>query len=114
MPRIRSETVQDWLQGVTHRPGWTIASAGEVDGGAFITILVTEPDTNNPAGGEFQICPLWRVPDEVHTRDQFYDWILDICIPGIDTHERWEWFRVGGEKWRDPHAQGMPAFAVDF
>jgi hypothetical protein len=79
----------------------------------YLSIHATEPDTNNPEHSRFSATPLFQVPDTIETPEQFYDWILDVCIPGVDTHERWEWFRVGGKPWRDVHAPGMPAFSVD-
>lgn len=105
-------TIGDWLQGLTYKPGWEVRDAGRADGHHYITVRATEPDTNNPAG-QFSTSPLFRIPEGV-TQEQFYDWILDVCIPGIETHERWEWLRINGQKWRDPHAPGMPAFATDF
>jgi hypothetical protein len=109
---VTESTLNGWLKGVTHRPDWVIKYAGNVDGDHYVTVRATEVDT--VTGGVFVTSPLFRVPAEMCTAAQFYDWLLDVCIPGIDTHERWEWFRVGGVKWRDPHAPGMPAFATDF
>jgi hypothetical protein len=100
----------DWLCGVTYKPGWAIRHAGVFGGDEYIVVEATGPDSNDP-GGRFSASPLFKVPDGV-SREQFYDWIVDDCIPGVECHERWEWFRVGGVKWRDPHASSMPAFAT--
>lgn len=103
----------EWLQGVTYKPGWAIEYADPWRGEDYIIVRATEPDVCNP-GKVFHTSPSFRVPDEVVTRQQFLDWVIDTCIPGVEAHERYEWFRVGGQHWRDPHAPGMSAFAVDF
>jgi hypothetical protein len=110
---MNQETLKEWLAPVTHRPGWQIEAAGHVDGTDYITILAVGQDTNDPTKW-FRTSPLFRVPKDIDTPTQLYNWILDVCIPGIDTHERLEWFKVDGQKWRDVHAPGMPAFATDF
>jgi len=109
---INETTLREWLRPVTYRPGWEIRSY-RLSRGLCIIIKAIGEDTNDPQK-QFSASPLYYVPDEIFTPDQLYDWILDVCIPGIDTHERWEWFRVDGQKWRDPHAPHMPAFAVNF
>lgn len=111
MSDVESPTIQDWLRGVTYKPGWTIEFAGQHEGNAYIVVRATEPDVCNP-GEIFTTAPLFKVPENI-TREQFYDWIIDVCIPGVETHERWEWLRINGGHWRDPHAPGRPAFATD-
>ena len=111
----RADTITSWLTGVTHRPGWAISYAGPShDGRQWVSILACDRDTNNPEHGEFSAMPLFQVTDDIDTREKFLDWLLDVCIPGIDTHERMEWFRVNGKPWRDVHAPGRPAFQVSF
>ena len=109
----REAEIQEWLRPITLKPGWRVEYAGSLPQGHYITVWATEPDVCNP-GEVFTTAPLFRVSEEITTSAQFYDWLIDVCIPGVETHERWEWFRVNGEKWRDPHAPGMPAFATDF
>lgn len=104
---------QEWLAGVTYRPGWSVKPAGELNGHEYIVVTATEPDVCDP-GQEFRTSPLFAIPEHVTTREAFLDWVLDVCIPGVEQHERFEWFRVNGVKWRDPHAPGMPAFATNF
>ena len=102
-----------WLNGVTYRPGWGVRFGLRLDDGrAYVVIEASEPDVCNP-GGTFTTAPLFRVPDGI-TQSDFYDWLIDVCIPGVEQHERWEWFRIDGKHWRDPHAPGMPAFTTDF
>lgn len=113
MGDTKEAAIKTWLQDVTYRPGWSVDFAGDLTRGLYITVNATEPNVCSP-GEEFHTSPLFRVPDEVVTREQFLDWVLDVCIPGVEKHERYEWFRVDGKHWRDPHAPGMPAFATDF
>jgi len=103
--------IEQWLQGVTYRPGWSFEYA-KWSGEHCIVVNASEPDVCNP-GETFETSPLFRVPDDL-TREQFLDWVIDTCIPGVETHERYEWFQIDGEHWRDPHAPGMPAFATKF
>jgi hypothetical protein len=104
--------VEEWLRGVTYRPGWSVQYAGSVDNNEYVTVRAAAPDVCVP-GATFTTAPLFRVPDEIVTRTQLLDWVIDTCIPGVEAHERYEWFRIDGQHWRDPHAPGMPAFAVD-
>jgi hypothetical protein len=104
--------VEAWLDGVTYRPGWKISCGGFVDGRQWIIIHATGPDVCEP-GKLFKTGPLFKVPEDI-TKEQFYDWIIDECIPGIEQHERYEWFRINGHHHRNPHAPGMPAFAIKF
>ena len=106
-------TIEDWLRGVTYRPGWSFRSGGLADGSQYVIVLATGPDVCDP-GKRFVAGPLFRVPEDIPTRTQFLDWLVDSCIPGVEEHERWEWFRIDGRRHRNPHAPGMPAFAVDF
>jgi hypothetical protein len=110
---IDESVIKIWLKEVTYlRSGWSFDFAKRKDG-LHVLVNATEPDVCNP-GEEFTISPGFRVPDEIATRQQFFDWILDTCIAGIQTHERYEAFRVAGRHWRDPHAAMMPAFATSF
>lgn len=110
---MEHDTIEQWLEGITYRPGWSVRYAGELSGGRrYVTVYATEPDVCNP-GETFTTSPLFLVPENI-TQRQFYDWLLDVCIPGIEAHERYEWFRIHGQHWRDPHAPGMPAFATEF
>jgi hypothetical protein len=105
--------ITDWLVGVTYKPGWEFSYAGTLtDGRVWITILATDRDTNNPQHGLFEALPLFEVTPDIDTREKFMDWLLDVCIPGIETHERWEWFRDDGKPWRNVHAPDMSAFAT--
>lgn len=105
--------IKEWLKGVTYRPGWSVEYAGKLfDGRSYITVSATEPNVCDPSQS-FHTMPLFQIPEGI-TREAFLDWVLDVCIPGVEMHERYEWFRVNGQKWRDPHAPGMPAFATDF
>jgi hypothetical protein len=114
MRELDRATLCDWLVGVTYKPGWSVKFAGPLnDDRLWINVFATEPDVCNP-GQTFSTAPLFCVPDDISTRAELYNWILDVCIPGVETHERYEWFRIDGQHWRDPHAPGMPAFAVDF
>jgi hypothetical protein len=106
-------TISAWLSGVTYRPGWEIRPGGYCDGSQWVIVWATERDVCKP-GEDFQTGPLFRVPEEVTTRAAFLDWLMDVAIPGVEQHERWEWFRVDGKHHRDPHAAGMPAFATKF
>ncbi len=110
---LRDADIKMWLEDVTYRPGWSVDFAGHLRQGSYITVQATEPNVCNP-GEPFRTSPLFRVPDEVVTQEQFLDWVIDTCIPGVETHERYEWFRIAGRHWRDPHAPGMPAFATEF
>jgi hypothetical protein len=110
---MKDVDIKGWLKDVTYRPGWSVNFAGQLRGDLYITVDATEPNVCNP-GEEFHTSPLFRVPAEVLTREAFLDWVIDSCIPGVETHERYEWFRIGGRHWRDPHAPGMTAFATDF
>ena len=115
-PTIDEATLIEWLKPLSHRPGWEIKPAGRAIGGLYIVITASGQDSNNPNDPtkRFTAGPVFAVPSTIKDAGQLYDWILDECIPGIETHERWEWFRVNGKKWRDPHAVNMPAFATDF
>jgi hypothetical protein len=101
-------TIAAWLHGVTYRPGWLIHPGVGTD----VIIWATGTDACNP-DGTFEAGPIFPVPERITSREQFLDWLMDECIPGIEQHERMEWFRVDGEKHRDPHAPGLPAFAHD-
>jgi hypothetical protein len=107
-----STEIKEWLADLTYRPGWSVSYAGELQQGHYITVDATAPDVCNP-GEVFCTSPLFLVPQGI-TREKFYDWVIDTCIPGVETHERYENFRVAGKCWRDPHAPGMPAFATEF
>src|SRR4029077_16367895 len=106
-------TIVAWLHGVTYKPGWEIRSGGFSGGHQYVIVWATEADVCKP-GEAFHTGPLCQVPDEITTRTQFLDWLMDVAIPGVETHERWEWLRVDGKHHRDPPAPGMPAFAHDF
>jgi hypothetical protein len=118
---VNEALIRTWLKDVTYKPGWSVDYMGNVDGTDYISVHAAVPDVCIP-GGTFHTSPLFAVPvtfavfpdDTPLTVDQFFDWILDTCIPGVEQHERYEWFKVGGHHWRDPHAVGMPAFATDF
>lgn len=109
----RTGQIKQWLEDVTYRPGWSVTFAGVLRGQVWINVNLTEPNVCDP-GTDFQTSPEFPVSDTVETRREFLDWVLDVCIPGVEIHERYEWFRVNGKHWRDPHALGMPAFATDF
>jgi hypothetical protein len=109
---IDEAVIVEWLSRLSYRPDWKISYAGRLEHGQYIVILATGQDSHE-LDGTFRAMPLFKIPVGI-TCEEFYDWILDTCIPGVDTHERWEWFRVDGQKWRDPHAPGMPAYATDF
>lgn len=104
--------IREWLKDVTYRPNWEVNYAGGFVNNKYVTINASEPDVRDPSI-PFQTSPLFLVPEDV-SRDEFYDWILDFCIPGVEQHERYENFRINGKPHRDPHAPGMPAFATDF
>lgn len=102
--------IRQWLEGVTYKPGWSVEYAGEFRGAHYINVHATEPNVCKP-GEVFRTAPLFRVPEP---REQFLNWVLETCIPGVEAHERYEWFRINGQHWRNPHAPGMPAFATEF
>lgn len=110
---MNEDTVKEWLTGITYRPGWEIRTGGLHGDDQYVIVWATAPDVCEP-GKAFQTGPLFRMPVDITSREQFCDWLMDVCIPGVEQHERYEWFRVDGKHHRDPHAPGMPAFAVNF
>lgn len=111
-----AELVHGWLADVTYKPGWSfevrtsgIATIG-YDGGqlrAFppqVQLLVhaTVPDSNSPEE-TIPTTHTFAVDPHLRTPESFYDW-LTYAVSAVERHEMREFFRVGGVRHWDPHA----------
>jgi hypothetical protein len=91
------------LTEVTWFPGTSFGLADTAEG-PTLTIYATWPDADEPDGNPLKLRIVSHVPPFSSQRE-FYAW-LDWRLCRIAVHEHGEWFRINGQRYRDPgHAR---------
>lgn len=97
-----------WLKEISYRPGWSFRleepwGSNASMGGAVLYVDAHVPDTKPPHDQIFiSHSFLLPPPGLLDQRESFIDWVLQ-CCDLVDRHERYEFFKVNGERWRNPH-----------
>lgn len=132
---VKVEEVVEWLQGFTYKPDWQFAvvNGGFMDDIVSIRVRAMVPDVRSVADFDdmtlippdpFQplflksdhqmpipikyspLSGLIQVPPYIESRGDFFRWLLNDGIRGLEGHEILEWGRVNGKPIFDPHPQG--------
>jgi hypothetical protein len=96
------DDVEEWLEGVTYRSGWTF----DVEPGPTHTTLVIRAATTDSRGGTpLVVTHRFSLPSRaiVHDRASFIGWMRHV-IGKVELHERDEWLLVDHRRLYDPHA----------
>lgn len=94
--------VEEWLEGVTYKPGWTL----DVESGPKHTVLVVREATSDSRGGQpLVVTHRFQLPSRavVGDRHSFVGWLRHV-IGKVELHERDEWLLVDHRRLFDPHA----------
>ena len=97
-----ADEVDDWLAGVTYRPGWTF----DVEPGPKQTTLVIRAATIDSRGdAPLVVTHRFSLPGRavVNDRASFIGWLRHV-IGKVELHERDEWLLVDHRRLFDPHA----------
>lgn len=89
----------EWLAAWEYQPGWTF-SLHEHPEGPLLRIEFTVPDSRNP--GLMQDQGVWTFVPPCQTPEEFYRWLV-WRLTRIAVHEVYEFARVRGELYLDPH-----------
>lgn len=93
---LRSE-----LNKVTYRPGWKFTLYPHPYEGMWLSIMAELPDAHHP--GKTTVVNIKTAVPPIPDVTYFHEWLLHRLIR-VESHEAREFYRVGGETFRDPHA----------
>lgn len=88
---------------VTYKPGWTLAIHDGRFEGPWLCVRAELPDAYHP--DQTTVVDIDTPIPPMTTPMDFLNWV-DHRLDRIESHERREWFKVGGIALHDPHADG--------
>ena len=106
--------VYRWLDLITYKPGYKFSVDLSYNGTHSFVYLRISVDA--PCSDTGIIGPVHSVhaidPEMLKDPELFVDFVY-IAIHQLETHEMNEFFKVGGVKVKDPHAETPPKFPID-
>jgi hypothetical protein len=93
---------------VTYKPGWSVSFRMGAHEGHHATVRTQVPDAYDTTKMVPLVVECFLSPNDVKTEGTLLDWI-GYRLARIETHECREFFRVDGQLWSDPHADGADA-----
>lgn len=129
---VKREEVVEWLQGFTYKPDWKfdVVNGIFMDDVVMIKVRAMVPDVNSVVDFEdMTLIPpdpfepwmlksdhqmpipirysklggLIQVPPYIEGRGDFFRWLLNDGLRGLECHETIEWGRVNGKPIFNPH-----------
>lgn len=94
--------LSDELAQVSYKPGWRFTLYEHRFEGIWLSIRAEVPDAGNPS--RTTVVNIRTAVPPIPDAAYFHHWLRDYRLDRVDSHERREFYRVGGVKLDDPHA----------
>lgn len=102
MPMMQPRDIVAFLQTITYKPGYQLRAWIAEGGIVRFSVRVSLPDSENPKESNTVAAECSFHPTDVYKKEHILD-DIDRFLRNFELHEMYEWFRVSGTRYRNPH-----------